>query len=386
MRIAILSWESAHSIYVGGVAAHVTDLACALARKGQDIHVFTRMGHANHSLYECIDGVHYHRCPFDLHSDFVEEINNMCRAFVEALFVEEDTWGAFDIVHGHDWLTANALAWVKDGRGRKTVFTMHSTEYGRCGNNFLGGISERISHIEWKGMYCADKVISVSQTLRREVDWIYSLPEDKSKVIYNGVNCHDYDGWIDPASVKRLYEISPLDPMVLFAGRMVGQKGPDVLMEAVPRILKEHPHAKFVFVGDGGMKQQVQDMAHWMGVGHATRFLGHLRGWQLRDLFKAADCICVPSRNEPFGIVILEAWSAGKPVVASVNGGPSEIVWHDVNGLKIQAAPDSTEWGVNTLFSDFDHAQWMGRNGRMATETIFSWDSIADDVMAVYQN
>ena len=107
MRIALLSWETAHSIHVGGVAVHATELACALERKGHEVHVFTRMGRHTHVSYECIYGVHYHRCPFDSNPDFVEEMNNMCRAFVDALFATEDHIGAFDIVHAHDWLTAN---------------------------------------------------------------------------------------------------------------------------------------------------------------------------------------------------------------------------------------------------------------------------------------
>ena len=109
-------------------------------------------------------------------------------------------------------------------------------------------------------------------------------------------------------------------------------------------------------------------------------------GGVLKDLFKTADCICVPSRNEPFGIVILEAWSAGKPVVASINGGPSEFVWHDVNGLKVEAHSESTQWGVESMLEDLDHARWMGKNGRLATETIFSWDSVADETLAIYNN
>jgi glycosyltransferase involved in cell wall biosynthesis len=384
MRIALFSWESIHSIHVGGIAFHVTELACALERKGHEVHIFTRMGRPDHAQYECIHGVHYHRCPFATNTDFIEEINNMCRAFVHVFFATEDHIGRFDVIHAHDWLAANALAWIKKGRGHKAVFTVHSTEYGRCGNNFFRGNSERIRHQEWYGTYCADQVIAVSKALKNEVMWIYNTPESKIDVVYNGINYRNYDGWIDPGNVKSMYGIGPLDPMVLFVGRLVYQKGPDILVSSIPYVLKYHPNTKFVFVGDGDMRKGVEAQTRKMGVSHATRFLGYRNGWQLVDLFKACDCVCVPSRNEPFGIVILEAWSAGKPVVASSNGGPSEIVWHDVNGLKIFDNPESVAWGVGTLFSDFDYARWMGRNGRIAVETVFSWDIIADEMLSVY--
>ncbi|HBR14132.1 MAG TPA: glycosyltransferase family 1 protein [Candidatus Omnitrophica bacterium] len=386
MRIALFSWETAHSIYIGGVASHVTELACALERKGHETHVFTRMGRHDHALYERIDGVHYHRCPFAHHPDFVEEMNNMCRSFVHTFFETEDHIGAFDIVHAHDWLTANAMSWIKEGRGRKAVFTLHSTEYGRSGNHFWGGNSERIRHIEWHGAYCADHVITVSNALKNEVQWIYSVPDGKMDVIYNGISYRNFDGWLDPGAVKKSYEIGTMDPVVLFAGRMAVQKGPDLLVEAIPHVLKYYHNAKFVFVGDGAMRQSVENTARHRGVSHATKFLGHLSGWKLVDLFKACDCVCIPSRNEPFGIVILEAWSAGKPVIASINGGPSEIVWHDVNGFKINANSDSIAWGIGTLFANFEHARWMGANGRVAAETVFSWDTIADEVLTVYQS
>ena len=172
--------------------------------------------------------------------------------------------------------------------------------------------------------------------------------------------------------------------MVLFVGRIVYQKGPDLLIEAIPHILKYYNNAKFVFVGDGEMRWGVEDRAKEIGVHHATRFIGFSNGWKLSDLYKASDVVCMPSRNEPFGIVLLEAWSAGKPVVATSNGGPGEIIWHDITGLKVYPNPESIAWGIGTVFSDFDHAKWMGANGRIAVETAFSWDVVADQVMDVY--
>jgi len=384
MRIALFAWESMHSISVGGVAFHVTELACALERKGHEVHVFTRLGNSAQPWHEHIHGVYYHRCPFASSRDFVEEINNMCRSFAESFFKVEDHIGTFDIIHAHDWLASNAVVWIKERRGHKSIITIHSTEYGRCGNNFFGGNSARIRDHERHGTYCVDKVIAVSRALKNEIIWMYNVPEWKASVIYNGINYRNYDGWIDAYAVRRLYDIGPMDPLVLFVGRMVYQKGPDLLTGAVPNILKFHNNAKFVFVGDGEMRWSVEETARSMGISHATRFLGHTNGWKLIDLYKTSDVVCVPSRNEPFGIVILEAWSAGKPVITSQNGGPGEIVWHDVNGLKIYPNTDSVSWGIGTMFEDFEHARWLGRNGRVAVETAFSWDVIADEVLSVY--
>jgi len=383
MRIALLSWESLHSIPVGGVASHVTELGAALERKGHEVHVFTRMGWGQ-PYYQRIDGVHYHRCPFHLSRNFVDEVNDMCRSFVYHLFETENYIGPFDIVHAHDWLAANAMIWIQQGRHRRSVLTIHSTEYGRCGNNFFGGQSARIRQQERAGSYWAERVITVSSNLKHEVQWMYEVPDWKVRAIYNGVNAHNFDGFIDPKAVRSRYAIGPIDPTVLFAGRLSSQKGPDLLMEAVPGLLRFHPGCKFVFAGDGDMRGSVQHRADQLGVAHATRFIGFQGNGALSDLYKACDVVCVPSRNEPFGIVILEAWSAGKPVVSTVNGGPQEFVWHNVNGLKVHAHPDSIGWGLGTLFTNFEWARWMGQNGRLAAETAFAWDAIADQTLAVY--
>jgi glycogen synthase len=383
MKIAFLAWESLHSIPVGGVAVHVTELAAALERKGHEVHVFTRM-RAGQPHYERIHGVHYHRCGFQLHPDFVEEICQMCRSLTHHVLQTEDYIGPFDVIHAHDWLTANAMIWIKQGRGRKTVLTIHSTEYGRCGNRFLDGRSRQVRDQERAATYWADRVISVSHSLKKEIMWMYEAPDWKISTIYNGVNAHEYDGWIAPGEVRARYGIGAMDPTVLYSGRLVYQKGPDLLVEAIPWIVKCVPAAKFIFAGDGEMRQAAESRAWQLGVGHAVRFLGYRNGRELVDLYKACDVVCVPSRNEPFGITVLEAWSAGKPVVVSKNGGPDEFVWHEVNGLKIYPNPNSVAWGIGTLFTNFEWARWMGGNGRIAAEAAFSWDAVANHVAQVY--
>jgi glycosyltransferase involved in cell wall biosynthesis len=386
MRIAMFTWESLHSIAVGGVAAHVTELAAALQRRGHEVHVFTRPGYGSGGVF-CIDGVWHHFCPHQLHPSFVEEIQDMCRSFVWNFFRTEDHIGHFDVVHAHDWLASNAMVWIKQGRpNHKAVLTMHSTEYGRCGNNFYGGTSARIRDHERHGTYCADRVIAVSGALKGELMWMYNLPDSKGTVIYNGVNVHRFDGWIDAGAVKGRYGIGPMDPTVLFMGRLSVQKGPDLLVEAIPGLLRFYPQARFIIAGEGDLRGSLERRVRQLGIGHAVRWFGRLASGEQADMFKACDAVCVPSRNEPFGIIVLEAWAAGKPVVASQIGGPGEFVWHNVNGLKIYPTVESVGWGLGTLFTNWAWARWMGHNGRIAAETAFTWDRIAQETERCYQS
>jgi glycosyltransferase involved in cell wall biosynthesis len=377
MKIAMLAWESLHSVAAGGVAAHVTELASALHRNGHNVCVFTRRG-TGQSYYSRIDGVDYYRCSYPPHADFVEEVNNMCRSFVDHVFEVEDRFGPFDVVHAHDWLAANAMIWIKQGRSRKAVITIHSTEYGRCGNQFFGGPSERVRMQEHAGIKWADRVIAVSSATSRECQWMYSTAEEKITPIGNGVDARRFDIELKPERSERAR------PVVFFCGRLTMQKGPDILINAIPTVLKAHPHARFVLAGDGDMRASLEHHVGGLGIGESTRFVGHRNGEQLVDLFHQADVVCVPSRNEPFGIVVLEAWSARKPVVVTDTGGPREYVRHEVNGLKIYPTSDSVAWGVRTVLDQPERGRWMGANGRKLVESDYGWEEIARRTERVY--
>lgn len=386
MRIALLCWESRHSIAVGGLAEHVTELASALHRRGHDVHLFTRQG-PGQATCERVDGVYYHRCPYKADPDFLVDNQRMCNSFVWHLAETESYVGRpFDIVHGHDWLAVLAMEQAKGRHHQPLVMTIHSTEYGRCGNQLFEGQSRRIRELEWEGTYLANRVICVSKALRDEVQQLYSAPGDKMHVIYNGVDVSRFDMRINTRSTRRQYDLGRDDAVVLFAGRMTRQKGPDLLIEAVPGLLQRHPEARFVFAGDGDLRAGLEQRAADLGVTPATRFVGHRAGADIVRLFKTADLVCVPSRNEPFGIVILEAWSARKAVVTTRNGGPAEFVEDDANGVTVSDDHAAIGAGVSTILADKTKGRRMGENGRRQAESRFSWDIIAAATERVYQS
>jgi len=385
MRIGLFSWESLHSIPVGGLAVHVTELAAALVRRRHEVHVFTRIG-PNQNMYEIIDGVHYHRCPFNFNSDFTQEMNDMSKSMAYHFFETEKAFGNFDIIHGHDWHVVNALDEIKKARNKKIFFTLHSNQYGRDGNAFNGGKSDHIKGVEWYGTYIADRIITCSNTMKQETEWIHRVPYWKMRVVYNGISFNKFNGFLDPwHDVKKKYDMGPMDPMALFIGRITYQKGPDLLIEAVPHVLKDYEYAKFVFVGDGDMKHYLEHRVKQLNIDYAARFTGYVPEQQKINLLKACDCVVVPSRNEPFGIVVLEAWASSKPVIATHETGAGEIVWHEVTGLRVYKNPESIAWGIKTIFSNFEKARWMGRNGRFAIENDFSWDRVAEKTLSIYK-
>jgi len=388
LKIAMLSWETLHTIAAGGVAPHVTELAAALHEAGHEIHIFTR-GTQMHTWEHKVWGVNYHEVSFGTSPDFVNEIQNMCSAFVGRLCHVEGHIGDFDIIHGHDWLVGPAIVELK-ARGKRCVFTMHSTETGRCGNVAYAGQSARIRDIEGHACHVADRVIAVSGVLKMEVCGHYNVHGAKVEVIYNGIHAQGIANmeWQDEWSgnTKRDKGFSPMDPMFLFVGRLAVQKGPDLLIEAIPEILSCRGDAKFLIVGDGHMKAQLQGRVHQLGIGHAVHFAGSVKSGSahLKALFKTCDAVVVPSRNEPFGIVVLEAWAAGKPVVATTCGGPRDFVQANREGFLVDPNPGSIAWGCKQICENFAHSAWMGKQAKVKALSEFSWSHIARQTTQVY--
>jgi glycosyltransferase involved in cell wall biosynthesis len=376
----MLSWESLYSIKVGGVAPHVSEISEALARRGHEVHIFTRRG--DFDSYDKINGVHYQRVDADSFGDVLAQMDRMCDALYHRFGAVQNIFGKFDIIHGHDWHPVLAMTRIKQDYGLPLLLTMHSTEWGRNGNNFGHGISAEISHREWLGCYESGLVIVTTRRMQDELEWIYSLPEEKIRIIPNGIIVGKMRKGLDPGRVKEKYGIHPMAPLVLFCGRMSIQKGPDLLVEAVPRILNNRHDARFVFMGEGGMRPDCERRARELGVADACRFLGYTSSTEKEELVNACDLMCIPSRNEPFGVVVLEAWDACKPVVATE---AVSIVRNFEDGLLAYIQPDSIAWCINRLLANPDEMAKLAKAGCSRIDAEFSWDRIAEKTEGVYK-
>ncbi len=374
LKIAFFCWESLYTERVGGLARAATHLAEELAKE-HEVHFFTR------GAESCtINNVHYHCC-LPQGANIVEYCRDMSLKLV-GRFMEVDRGGEFDVIHFHDWHVVDALHELRD---RRTVFTFHSTEYGRSGNRFGDWWEFReISGKEWYASLIAKKVTTVSGVLKNEVMWLYNVPDWKIEVIPNGIHPEEFSIEVDPGEVKKEYGIHPLAPLIFFAGRLVYQKGPDLLLEAIPKMLEHRWDLKFLFAGDGDMRNYLENRAREMNL--PVKFLGYLPDKEFVRLLNSADIVVIPSRNEPFGLVLLEAWSARRCVVATDVGGLSENIENFYDGIKVYPNPDSIAWGVNYIVDDAEGVRLMGERGRKKVDERFRWNVVADRMLKVYRN
>jgi len=383
MRIGMFAWESLYSIKVGGMAPHVTELAEALAKRGHEVHIFTRRG--NFDAFDLINGVHYQRSASDDRGDIVYQMDRMSEALFDSFERVQKIYGRFDIIHGHDWHPVPALHRIKEDCGLSYLLTIHSTEWGRNGGHFgNSNIFREISQRERAGIQESSQIIVASERMHSEVREIYSIPQEKSAVIPNGIVRGKIHGALEPQEEKDLrtsYGIDPQGRTVLFCGRMTYQKGPDLLVKAIPFILEKHRYMTFIFAGEGDMSSECERLARDLKIERACRFLGYISGREKEKLLGACDIVCVPSRNEPFGIIILEAWDAGKSVVATeaVN-----IIRNFVDGLLAYIQPESIAWCINRLLDNPDEMKKQGLAGQRRIESEFDWDRIAERTEAVY--
>lgn len=379
LRIGVFAWESLYSVKVGGIAPHVSELSETLAEKGNEVHIFTRNGGL--SDHEVINGVHYHRVTHDQSGSIVYQMDRMCDAMYSRFLEVRDTYGEFDVLHGHDWHPVNVLCRIKNEFGVPFAITYHSTEWGRNGNRHGGWWeAQEISHREWLGGYEAKEVISTSVVLKDEIQHLYQIPDSKITLIPNGIYAGKVRKDVDAGKVKESVEIHPLAPVVLFIGRMSYQKGPDLLVEAIPKVLDHNRDVMFVLIGEGEMRQSCEEMAGALGVPDACRFLGYASDDIVRYWYNACDIVCLPSRNEPFGIVVLEAWDAGKPVVAT---DAVRLVDNFKTGVTVYQDSDSIAWGINYVLDGLAENS-MGEEGRRMVETCYDWKTIADATLDVY--
>lgn len=379
MRIAMFSWESLNAVKVGGLAPHVTELSEALALMGHEIHIFTR--NKDMLPYEIINDVHYHRVYHALEGGIIQQMDSMCDAMYTAFVDASEIFGDFDLTHVHDWHPVNLVCRLKEEYSIPFVITYHSTEWGRNGNQH-GNWWEamEISHREWRGGYESSRVIATATIFKNEIQHLYQIPDEKISIVPNGIHENKMQMDVDPGKVKSEYGIHPYAPVVLFVGRMNYQKGPDLLVQAIPEVLASRWDAKFVIIGEGEMRPECERIANDLNIKDSCHFLGYVDESVKLKWMNACNLICVPSRNEPFGIVLLEAWDVSKNIVAT---NAISLIDNFKDGVIVYQKPESIAWGIKHVFDNYTDDQ-LGKEGKKLIGTRYNWNNIAEMTVKVY--
>jgi glycosyltransferase involved in cell wall biosynthesis len=296
----------------------------------------------------------------------------------------------YDIVVAHDWLSAMGGITVKRETDLPLAFHVHSTEKGRT----MGNGSSVVSNIELRAGKTADLVVTVSYAMKDELIQL-GFPREKIQVSYNGVDPQKYSpSNVSPEEIRRVrskYGLRDDELMILFLGRLVGVKGVDKLIMAMPHILTKIPNARLVVVGVGDLQEYLMNLTRAMRLDQYVKFCFDFIPEEERIVhYAACDIAVFPSHYEPFGIVALEAMSMEKAVVVGAAGvsGMREIViccGEEQCGFHVDPNnPSDIAWGVISALEDPERMKMLGKNGRKRVLAEFTWSKIAEKTMDLY--
>ena len=383
-RVLILSWEYP-PIVEGGLARHVRKLAEELVRQRVVVHVLAR-GRQGDPREEVRAGVRVHRVretrtPRDL-DEFVTWIEGMNQHMLTAgreLLERFDV----DLVHGHDWLVAPAAATLAEEAGRPYLTTIHATEYGRH-QGWVGKHPQSYIHrVETWMARRAERVIVCSHYMRGHVADVFGVDERAVTVIPNGIDPRDLVAVDDLAALRARFA-APGEKLVLLVGRLVYEKGFQVALEALPRVIRRVGGVRFLVAGSGTHEAELKRQADALGLTEHGTFMGWIGDDVLHSLYRIADLCVVPSIYEPFGLVALEAMASGCPCIVADTGGLREVVPTSDVGLRFRSRdPRSLGRMMERVLSD---EALRDRLVAEASEHVlrFDWADVAQQTRGVY--
>jgi glycogen(starch) synthase len=385
MRILMLSWEFPPQS-VGGLSQHVFELSRALVAGGIQVDLITAGG-SKLPEHEVMEGIAVWRVnPYHggNERDFIDWVQRLNFAILEQGVVLSNRRGRYDLVHAHDWLVTYAARGIKHIYVTPLLATIHATEFGR-NNGLHTGEQRYISDIEWLLTYEAWKVICCSRYMEEEVKHVFQVPGDKIEIIPNGIRPEAYQP-LSQYSFREQFHLSPEEKIVFYIGRLVQEKGVQILIEAAPLILERFPQTTFVIAGKGPFEVNLKNRTRELGLEGKVHFLGYIDDQARNDLYHDAAAAVFPSLYEPFGIVALEAMASGTPVVVSSVGGLDEIVEHEKDGLKVYPndARSLAEQVCRILAAE-DWAASLAENAHAKAVNNYSWKKIARQTSELYE-
>ncbi len=369
-----------------GLGRYIAEHSAALAAAGVESHVACNNHDGVSDSYDR-EGARVHNAPFPIPVQGHTWINEAMQG--NSLLVARgariaDEHGPFDVIQAHDWLAASAARSLQEMLGIPLVLTMHDTQIGKA----LGELTDDQRYIaEVEAWICghADAVVANSFFMGRELSQAYKVPDEKLDVIHCGVNPKSFETDADPKLFRTLF-CEPGERLVGFVGRLAQVKGPHVLLEAVPKVLRACPNTKFVIAGEGALRDGLERHAAGLDVQSRVQFTGYLSGQVLSTFYRAADVMAAPSLYEPFGMVALEASVCGTPVVAGDTGGLSEIVEDGETGVKVPPNdPDALASAIVKLLVDVRRIERMGIAANRHARSNFSWHAVARKQIEVYE-
>ncbi|HET6391890.1 MAG TPA: D-inositol-3-phosphate glycosyltransferase [Blastococcus sp.] len=379
----------------GGMNVYIVEASRRLAARGIEVDIFTRATSSDlPPVVEMSPGVtvrHVSAGPFEGLGK--EELPAQLCAFTAAVLREEAQHepGFYDVVHSHYWLSGQ-VGWL--ARDRWSVPLIHTAHtLAKVKNEALaeGDRPEPRARVigEEQVVAEADRLIANTDEEARQLVRLYGADPDRTLVVPPGVDLHRFAPG-DRAAARRAVGMPEDAIVLLFVGRIQPLKAPDVLLHAAAHLLDDDPelrrrlrvHVVGAPSGSGlDAPEQLQKLAGDLGIADVVTFFPPQPPERLADHYRAADVTVVPSHNESFGLVALEAQACGTPVVAAAVGGLRTAVRDGVSGVLVDGHdPRDYAAAVRAVLARRE----LLSAGARRHAGLFSWDRTADALVAAY--
>jgi D-inositol-3-phosphate glycosyltransferase len=391
----------------GGMNVYVVEVARRLAARGIEIDIFTR---ATSSLLDpvvpmldpstgsAVSGVqvrNVHAGPFEgLTKD--ELPGQLCVFAREVLRAEAaQPLGHYDVVHSHYWLSGQVGALARDRWGVPLVHSMHTMAKVKNAALAEGDTAEPAARVigEEQVVESADVLLANTVLEAKQLINLYDAEPARVEVVHPGVDNTIFRPQ-DQAAARAARGI-PADALVLlFAGRIQPLKAPDVLLHATAELLRLRPELRRRLVvpvvggpSGSGLERPtaLANLAEQLDITDVVRFVPPVPQHELAGWYAAATLVAVPSYNESFGLVAVEAQASGAPVVAAAVGGLTTVVRDGQSGLLVDSH-DPLDWAraLEPVVVDPAYRDRLAA-GALEHARQFSWDATAAQTLEVYQ-
>ncbi len=175
-------------------------------------------------------------------------------------------------------------------------------------------------------------------------------------------------------------------PYILTISRLVHAKGVDLILRGFAQLPAEYHHVSLWIIGDGPLRSKLERLAFELGLRDRVLFLGSISQELVSSLIAGCEVLALGSRSEAFGIVLLEAMAAGKPVIATAIGGIPELVSHGQNGLLVPPEdPEALSNAMAQLLADAELRRVMGQHGRSFVQRHYTWERQGERFLDLYR-
>jgi len=234
-----------------------------------------------------------------------------------------------------------------------------------------------------------DRFLVVSSVLAQAMIQGHGIPQERVVKIYNGIETDEYKPNVEEfrsqeSEVRREFALARDVPVIGAIGRLVWQKGFDYFLQSIPAMIQDIPKVRFMIVGEGPLRQELERLTISLGIHDRLVFTGHRS--DVRDIMAALDVVVIPSLLEGFPMITLEAMAMEKPIVTTSIDGIMEQITDGREGLLIAPkSPPALAQAVKRLVDDPGYARSLGINARAKVIRDFSVRKMITETIRVYE-